>query len=269
MEVTNHKTLLAWLGREGLPQSKNSYNIDSTFKICERDLDHLASLHRPHVVLETLRLTLLNIEEYDFCSFYPSIYKHLIFSTNTTSKNIKKVQESFRLVFNRANVCHVGQKKKILNIIYGLFHCPYSIFFNPKLAKLIRIIGSMIIKKLSRIHGDRVVYCCVDSIFLVQDKNNDSINDKFLLECPIDLHITRRNVFRNIIFYSKLSYYAETMDGIVIERGPRKRTDTFGYESRISRRYDTAPAQRPTTKKTNLFPDNSTKALINLYRSLK
>nr|QIQ08576.1 divergent family B DNA polymerase [Dikerogammarus haemobaphes virus 1] len=270
MDVTNYNTLRAWLKREDLPLSQAAYDIDDAFKISQFQLNCLKSRHRPYIYLKTLNYTFYNIEEYDFCSFYPSIYQHLIFSVKTQSRRVKNVQATYKDLFSKANNCQPKQKKKILNIIYGLFHCEYSIFKNLKLAQLIRIIGAMTLKNLSRLHHDRVVYCCVDSLFLVQDKENQRVIDKFLLDYAIKLEITKRNVFKTITFKSKMGYQAETLDNILIRKGVDDtiKTDRYtGVKEIKGLGKIKNPSPNPVYEKKIFYPGKSTKALIYLFEN--
>jgi len=226
-----------------------------------------------------------NVEEYDFVSFYPTVYRYIL-SAAVPENSLQ--WRSYQSIFNASETN--PEKKKILNIIYGLFQCEYSIFHSPSLGLLTRTIGAKIMNAVFEKFRESVVYAYVDSIFFSSsgsvdsEKIHDEIRERFSVP---GLEMTLRKRFDRIIFYSKTSYTGKiTGTGELVEKGiggEKKHRDAITARRRLQRRAlkkrlnnNNNNNNNNNSKTYNNINNNKNKnklktrnALIDMYKHLK
>ncbi|KAK7081956.1 hypothetical protein SK128_011772 [Halocaridina rubra] len=202
--VQGYSSLMAWMKQNQLSTQREHYDV--------REL------------MQEVQRTFYEVEEYDFNAYYPTLYKHLLKQIVDPQQHAqyRYYQELFQAAAaTTATTTDRKQEKKILNIIYGLFHCDYSIFYCRELGLMVRVLASKIMTSVYRDFKDDIIYGYVDSLFFIRVDNtlNGRLAEK-LSSFNIDqLRITPRNRFREITFFAKTSYVATLEEGGVIRKG--------------------------------------------------
>lgn len=222
-EVNSYATLRAWMVVHHLPVERRCYDI--TRYVRESPAFKSMNYKKPFTYVKGLETSYEDIEEYDFVSFYPTVYRSLMRDIlPITSEQHKNY---FTLFDTVTRYCETNKstRKRILNIIYGLFQCEYSIFYCKELGALTRSKASEIMRSLFRNFEESVVYGYVDSLFFARGKEF-GINEQSLAVVIKDafpeiegLSITKRKSFQRVTFYSTTSYVALSTEGEEIRKG--------------------------------------------------
>lgn len=207
-----------------LPVERKCYDI--TRYVSESATFKGMTYQKPFTYVKGLATTYKNIEEYDFVSFYPTVYRSLMRDIlPVTSEQRQHYFILFDTVMRETN--DPATSKRILNIIYGLFQCEYSIFYCKEMGALTRSKASEIMRSLFRKFRNSIIYGYVDSLFFTRDEGITEESLAVVIKATYPkitgLSFTRRKSFRWVTFYSMTSYTTLSAEGETIHKGMLRR----------------------------------------------